>query len=326
MTTARHMIGIDLGGTNMQVGVVSHDGRALASVKRKTKAGEGFEAVLERMAGAVEAACAESNVDRASIAGVGIGAPGVIGADGVVIEAVNLRWNDVALADELSKRVGVPVYVDNDVNVALYGEFIAGAAKGDTHILGVWIGTGIGGALILDGRLYYGKHNTAGEIGHTILMPNHPPGSRSLEHNCSRTAIVDRLVRLIRSNQPSLLVEFSGGDLDDIRSKAIAEAYKRDDPLTVEVVDSAADLLGIAIANAVTLLSLERVVLGGGLTESLGQPLVKRVKESVRRFVFPDLLRGVKIVASELEEVAGVVGAAMLARDRLSLGGEREGT
>lgn len=311
--TADLRIGIDLGGTNMQVGVVSSQARILASVKRKTKPEDGAKGVADRIAAAVEAACAEAGVTLADVGCAGIGAPGVIGDGGVVIEAVNLRWNDVPLADMLTKRLAVPVYVDNDVNVALYGEFAAGAAKGDTHVLGVWIGTGIGGALILDSRLYYGQFNTAGEIGHTILMPNHPPGSRSLEHNCSRTAVVDRLVRLIKSNHASIIPELVGGNLDDIRSKTIAEAYRRQDALTVEVVDSAADLLGIAAANAVTLLSLGRVVIGGGLTDALGGALVKRIRDSARKFVYPAMLRGVKVSASELGGDAGVVGAAMLA-------------
>lgn len=311
-------IGIDLGGTNMQVGVVAPDGQVIASVKRKTRADEGPKAVIQRIAEAVRGVCADAGTDPMALGGVGIGAPGVIGSSGVVIEAVNLRWNNMPLADSLGEVLGLPVYVDNDVNVALYGEFANGAAKDCTHVLGVWVGTGIGGALILDGQLYYGKHNTAGEIGHTILIPNHPPGSRSLEHNCSRTAIVDRLVRLIRSNHKSLITDLAEGDLDNVRSKTIAEAYKSRDPLTMEVVDSAADLLGIAVANVVTLLSLDRVVLGGGLTESLGQALVKRVKDSARRFVYPELLRNVKIVGSELEELAGVVGAAMLARQHVA--------
>ena len=198
------VIGIDLGGTNMQIGVVGEGGKVLGTARKKTKAADGMEAVLARLAEGVNEACVDAKLARESIAAVGIGAPGAVDpVKGVVLEAVNLRWSDVALANILTKKLGVPTFLDNDVNVAVYGENKVGAGKNASDLLGVWVGTGIGGGLILNGELYYGTFMTAGEIGHTILLPNNPPGHRSLEHNCSRTAVVDRLVRLIESNHPS---------------------------------------------------------------------------------------------------------------------------
>ena len=321
--TSGNFAGIDLGGTNMQLGVVAlgskgDDAKLIGEAKKKTKAEEGQEGVIGRIIEGLVEACAVAKISIKDLAGVGIGAPGAVDpADGIVLEAVNLRWKDVALASVLGKRLGVPVFLDNDVNVAVYGEYRLGAGRGCTDLLGVWVGTGIGGGLILKGELYYGHFMTSGEIGHTILFPNNPPGHRSLEHNCSRTAIVDRLIRLIESNRKSSLSKLVDGDLERIKSKSVGKAYEDKDPLTVEVVDDAADMLGVAISNAVTLLSLPRVVLGGGFTEALGAPFVERVQANCRRFAFPDRCKKVVVVESELMDHAGVFGAAMIARERV---------
>lgn len=325
MASRKPVVGIDLGGTNMQVGVVRPDAREvgperaiLGAARQKTKVGDGVEGIVGRLVGAVEKACASADVEISDLGAVGIGAPGAVDPEaGVVREAVNLLWNDVPLGDILGERFGVPVVVDNDVNVALYGEWVLGAARRSEHVLGVWVGTGIGGGLILNGRLYYGHYLTAGEIGHMLLFPRNPVGSRSLEHNCSRTAVVGRIVRMIRANRKSSLTEITGEKYEKIKSKALATAYESGDELTREVVDDAATLLGDAIGGVVTLLSVERVVLGGGLTEAIGAPFVDRVRKATRDIAFPDVCKQVDVVASELLDDAGLLGAAMLAMDTL---------
>lgn len=321
-TPTKPFVGVDLGGTNMQIGVISPDLKLLAPAKRKTKADEGLEGVLGRVVSGVQEACQTAGLRLSDIGGLGIGAPGAIDPyRGMVLEAVNLRWKNVPLADLLEKRLKVPTILDNDVNVAVYGENALGAGNQCANLLGVWIGTGIGGGLILDGKLFYGHFLSAGEIGHTILLPNNPKGNRSVEHNCSRTTVVDRIVRLIRSGQKSSLTDDVGDDLDNIKSKTVAKHYLAGDKLIKEVVDHAADLLGVTVANAVTLLSLERVILGGGLTEAIGKPLVDRVHKAAKDLVFPEACRKFEMVASKLEDNAGVFGAAMLAMERV-----REGT
>ncbi|HZW10377.1 MAG TPA: ROK family protein [Phycisphaerales bacterium] len=325
MAMERPVVGIDLGGTNMQVGVVRPDAREvgagaaiLGTARKKTKAEEGFEVVLDRVVAAVGEACEAAGMKPGDLGGVGIGAPGAVDpATGIVFEAVNLRWKEVELAKVLGEKLGLPVAVDNDVNVAVYGEWVLGAARGATNVLGVWVGTGIGGGLILNGRMFYGHYHTAGEIGHMLIFPNNPPGTRSLEHNCSRTAVVERIVRLIQSNRKSMLSEISGEKYEKIKSRALAQAYAAGDELTREVVDDAARLIGNQIGGIVTLLSLERVVLGGGLTEAIGEPFVARVREATKDIAFPDVCKGVDVVASELLDNAGLLGAAMIAADRV---------
>jgi glucokinase len=328
MAVTKHYVGIDLGGTNMQIGVVGPGMKLLHHAKRKTKADEGTQAIIGRMISGVEEACQAANVLPGDLGGVGIGAPGAVDPGrGVVMEAVNLRWDNLPLADLVAKRLKVPTFVDNDVNVAVVGEHRLGAGKGVNDLMGVWVGTGIGGGLIIGGRLFYGHFLTAGEIGHTILHGHHPRGQRSLEHNCSRTAVVDRLVRLIRANQKSKIVdelrEKAGGseeiEFSKIKSKMLARYYRGgecEDALVIEVLDAAAEDLGVMISNFVTMLSLPRVVLGGGLVEALGKPYVDRVERSVRELAFPDVCRKVEVVASKLADAAGIYGAAMIAMDR----------
>lgn len=318
MPPTKPVVGIDLGGTNVQIGIVGPEHKVIGAAKRKTKPDEGRDAVLARIADGIEEACTQAKTRIGELAGVGIGAPGAIDpATGTVLEAVNLRWNDVPLAKLMGDRLRLPVFVDNDVNVAVYGENKLGAGENARDLLGVWLGTGIGGGLILNGQLYYGTFFTSGEIGHTVLFPGNPPGSRSLEQNCSRTSVVERLVKLIRANRKSVIPSLVDGDLEEVKSKTVAKAYQMGDELTMQVVDNAADLVGIAIANVVTLLSIGRVVLGGGLTEAMGDPLVDRVKKSVRANVFPDKCKQVKVVGTKLLDEAGVLGAALIAYERL---------
>lgn len=325
MTTQRPIVGIDLGGTNMQVGVVRADARRvdaadaiLGTFRQKTKAIDGFDAVVDRLFTAVERACEDAGIGIDELGGVGIGAPGAVDPNtGVVHEAVNLRWTDVPLAKILTDRFGVPTVVDNDVNAALYGEWVLGAAQGAKEVLGVWVGTGIGGALILNSQLYRGHNLTAGELGHMPMFPRNPPGTRTVEHNCSRTTVVTRIVRLILANRTSSLTELTDGRYDKIKSKALATAYNDGDELTREVVDDAAELLGGTIGGVVTLLSLEKVVLGGGLTEAIGEPFVAMVRDAARDVAFPAKCKDIEVVASALLDDAGLIGAAMLAADRL---------
>ncbi|MBX3378554.1 MAG: ROK family protein [Phycisphaeraceae bacterium] len=312
-----YYIGIDLGGTNMQVGVVSSDLKLLSQAKKKTKAEDGVEGVMSRIVEGVVEACSEAKVKLTDLEAIGLAAPGAVDpAEGIVLAADNLRWTDTPAAQILQKRTGVKTYLDNDVNAAVWGENKLGAGKNSKHLLGVWLGTGIGGGLIFNGELYYGPFFTAGEIGHMIALPFNPPGERSLEHNCSRTAVVNRLIKLIKGNRKSKLVDLAEGDLDKIKSKLVAKAYEDKDELTVEVLDSAAELLGITLAGVTTLLSLDRIVLGGGLTEAMGNSWVNLIEQHTRRLAFPERCKQVKVVASTLEDRAGLMGAAMIAMQR----------
>lgn len=315
------IVGIDLGGTNMQIGVVSPQMKIIGREKSKTRPKQGARAVIDRLADDVRSACVQAKIPVHKLGAIGIGAPGAIDPlTGTVLQAPNLRWSKVPLAKMLSQRLGVKkVVVTNDVRAAAIGEHALGAGKGASDLLCVWIGTGIGGGLILNNQIYAGHFNAAGEIGHMTLLPGSPPGSRTLEHNCSRTAIVDRLIRLVRAHHPSMIPHMLDGeamDIDSVKAKIVSIAYAKGDELTRQVVDDAARFLGIAIANLSSALSLQRVVLGGGLSEAMGDTLVRLVRASFIEHVYPHVNRKCEIVKTKLEADAGVFGAAILAGSR----------
>ena len=306
-------LGIDLGGTNIQCGVVVGS-KILQRCGTKTKAHEGSDAVIRRLVKICDKVLDEAKLSRKDVGAVGIGAPGAIDINkGQVIKAVNLGWDDFPLAKVLEAELGLPVVVDNDVNVGAWGEHQAGAGRGFDDLFAIFVGTGIGGGLVLNNQIYHGAQFTAGEIGHTLLRADAGLGRRSVEDLASRTNIVNLLTQLIEGGRPSIITELVGDDYSKIRSKVLGQAIKAQDPLTMEVAQRAATYVGMAIANTVTLLSLPCVVVGGGATEAMGKVWMNWITDAFNRYVFPPELQACRIVASELEDDAGLLGAALMA-------------
>jgi glucokinase len=318
MSDQAPVVGIDLGGTNCQVGVVGGGNELLSRVGSKTMAERGPEGVTKRLAQLVAEALEEASLGIGDVSAVGIGAPGAIDFDtGTVINAPNLRWTSFPLAARLSSLLdGKPVAVENDVNAAVLGENTLGAGRNAPDALGVWVGTGIGAGIILDHKVFHGPLGTAGEIGHQILFPDARPERQRLEQLASRKSVQRIIAESIASGELSAAADLVYGDVDSITPKEIAIAYSDRDPVAVRVVDRAADLAGIAIANAIGLLSIPLVLMGGGLTEALGEPYRQRVADTFRKRLFPaELGERVEFRVTELEADAGLMGAAILARE-----------
>ena len=314
-------IGVDVGGTNMSAAVVDSTNRAIRAVRSRTRAHLGHESVLGRIGKMATLVRKEAGLKRRQIAGIGVGIPAAINIEsGVALDAPNLGWKHLEVRRALEKITGLPTAIDNDVNVAVYGEVKAGAAAGFQDALGIWTGTGVGGGLVLSGSLYYGHHFTAGEIGHTTILPGSGLGRETLEEVASRGAIVRTLRELIQAGQPSMIREMVEGDFDQLKSKVLAEAVLAGDKLAIRVVRDAARFTGIVAANFVTVLSLPCVVLGGGLPTQLGTAWAEWVRESVVEHVWPDELRKVKVVVTQLGDDSGTIGAAIVARERLANG------
>ncbi|MCC6679547.1 MAG: ROK family protein [Phycisphaeraceae bacterium] len=326
MSKQKLSIGVDLGGTNIQCGLVNERGQIVHRGSVKTKPENGQAAVADRIAQIISTVAEQGKKKLAELAGVGVGSAGAMDLDkGIVLESPNLRWKNFPLRKELEKRLGVPVVLDNDVNVGAWGEYKAGAGQGFDDLLAVFVGTGIGGGLVLGGKLYQGHHQTAGEIGFITLDADGGLGRRKLEERASRGAIANRLRRLVETNhRDPVLDELTGGDLGKIRSKLLSEAVKRDSVLVKTVLEEAADDVGVAIASAVSLLSLPCVVLGGGLTEALRGWWLDRVRTSFEKNVFPSNLRACKLRISKLHDNAGVIGAALWARQVLDKNDQKD--
>ena len=309
------VVGVDLGGTNMQAIVVDPTNKIVGRTHARTEPERGADDVIDRLVETVNDACREAGTSLTQIGAVGIAAAGAIDIpNGVILVAPNLHWENLPLLDRLREKIGRPVVLENDVNGAVWGEHHLGAGVGHGDVLGVWVGTGIGGGLILDGHIHHGAFFTAGEIGHTILTPNGETGQRTVEDHCGRIGVIRALREQLDSHPESMLNEVGKGDGVAIDMGMLAEAYAAGDALTQQVVHRAADLLGIAIANWVTVLALDTVIVGGGMTEALGEPYLQQIRRSFEATVFPARSRACRLVSTQLKGDAGPLGAALLAR------------
>ena len=330
MSDTKHdyLLGFDLGGTKMLAMVFDPDFNRLGQKKRKTKADRGAATVVARMIETVDDACADAGIERDQLAAIGIGSPGPLDPyDGVIIHTPNLGFRDFPLRKKMRDEFHVPVVLDNDVNVGTYGEFHFGAGRGLRHVLGLFPGTGIGGGLILDGRIYRGSTGSAGEIGHMILQPDGPLcgcGQRGcLEALASKTSLAKEAVAAASRGRAPTVQEDAGTDLSKARSKALARAFRSGDADMCKAVNHAARYLGIAMANAVNLLNPECIILGGGLVEAMPNVFVDTARDSMREHAMAFPVQDVQVKPAELEDDAVPFGAAKLAAEELAGDGFR---
>ncbi len=317
-----NVVGVDMGGTKILSAVIDAGGNILGTSKVSTGADEGTSVVIDRIAESIRKAINKSNVDKASIQAIGIGAPGPLDPEtGVVIFAPNLGWRDVPLKAELQARTGLPTFVDNDVNVGTLGEHAFGAAQGVQNVVGIFVGTGIGGGIILKGELFHGASKTAGEIGHIIVKADGPRcgcGTRGcLEAIASRTAMAKQFRKAIRKKgKKSVLTKLTNGDLSVIRSGVLVKAIRAKDKLTLKVFKKATKYLGIGIGSVVNFLNPDMIVLGGGVVEALDDTFIDNIRAYAEKYALPNTLNGVQIVRAKLGDNSGILGAAALARQR----------
>ncbi len=310
--------GVDLGGTNIAFGVVSADGATrLPILSKPTEAKRGADRVLDNIVSGIDQiiddACVATGATRADFLGVGLGAPGPLDrARGVVVIAPNLGWHDYPLRDNVAARVALPVTLDNDANCATLGEWWLGAGRGAHNMIGITIGTGIGGGLILNGELYHGSSDVAGEVGHMTIETQ---GRRCscgnygcLEAYASGTAIAERAREALFHDGDSLMPMLVGGDPAAITAQTVFAAAIRGDPLALEVVRETARFLGAGVANLLNAFNPEVVVLAGGVAAA-GDNLFVPLLNEVRRRAFRPAWESVRIVPGELAGAAGVVGA-----------------
>jgi len=325
----RYIIGVDLGGTNIVAGAMPEDGsREIAVRSEPTRADQGADAVVDSIGRMIETVIsetiAETNAKREDFAGVGIGSPGPLDRErGIVIVTPNLGWRNFPLRDEISKRVELQASLDNDANCATLGEWWCGAAKGGRHVIGITIGTGIGGGLILDGRLFHGASDVAGEIGHTTIDST---GRRCkcgnygcLEAYASGPAIAERAREALAGGEPSILPKLVDDDLSKITAQLVYDAAKKDDDVARQVVRETANFLGAGVANLLNIFNPDVVVIAGGVTQA-GAPLFEPLRAEVRRRAFRPAVEACKILPGTLRGSAGVVGAVATFKQQV-LGG-----
>lgn len=309
-------VGVDLGGTNLHAAIAGADGRTVVERSVPTLSHEGPSAVLTRMAQLVDA-LAEAAGQRPVACGVGV--PGLLDlAAGATRFLPNLptNWRDVPMRDMLAPQIGCPVYLLNDVRTATLAELMFGRGRQANTMAFFSIGTGIGGGVVVDGKLRLGPLGAAGELGHQIILPDGPRcgcGSRGcLEAVASASAIAAEGVRLLLSGQAPKLHEIVDGDAGRVSTKTMAQAAREGDTRVAEAIVRAAEYLGLGVANVVVTLHPDLVVLGGGAA-AIGDLLFDTVRATVRERIGMFPTDGVQIEPSLLGDTAGVVGAVALA-------------
>lgn len=322
----RFILGIDIGGTNLVVGSVAEDGSVLHALDSEaTHAEAGATAVLDRLVALAERTIARTRreVPGAEIIGVGVGAPGPLDTkSGIVLLTPNLGWVNMPLRQIIHDRLGLPAALDNDANCAVLGEWWVGAARGARHAIGITIGTGIGGGLILEGKLYHGASDVAGEIGHTTIDTE---GRRCkcgnygcLEAYASGPNIAMRAIEAVEAGAPSSLSALVGTK-QPITAQTVYEAAQKGDELALEVVNDTAKFLGAGIANLLNIFNPEVVVVCGGVTLAGGH-LFTPLRREVARRAFRPAVQACRIVPGELINTAGVYGAARVFLDQTGAG------
>jgi glucokinase len=314
-----HIVGVDLGGTKILAAVFDAKHRLLAREKLSTKPELGADGVIERVTSCINEALAVAAIPHSAVAAVGVGIPGLIDTAGQLVHvAPNLRWHDVPAGKLLGKRLKIPVVLVNDVQAGTLAVKEAGAGRKLTDFICMFIGTGIGGGLVIRGEPYRGIAGLAGEIGHMVVVAHDGPrcgcGNRGcLEAVASRSAIVRRVVAAMEKGRKSVVKNLSDGDPARIRSRILAEAYREGDKVVTEIIHDACDYIGIGAANLINLLNPQAVILGGGLIEALGDRMLPRITKSAVAHTIAASPNRVRIKDSGLGDDAGILGAALAA-------------
>ena len=316
---SEYIVGVDFGGTKILAAVFDSSLECIGKSKNSTKAQRGKDVVIERLARTIEDAVDECDLKMEQVKAIGIGAPGAVNSEeGKVLFAPNLGWEDVPLQKELEKKLKVPVFLENDANVCTLGVYEAELKCKPRNVVGVFIGTGIGGGIILEGKLFTGFNKTAGELGHMILEVNGPKcscGNKGcFEALASRTALFRQIEAAVKEGQKTILTEMLGPDLKNLRSGDLRKAIRRGDKFVDKLVEDAAEYTGIAVSNLINIFNPEVIVLGGGVIDALEDEMMAIITETAREFSLTGTAKGIQIVATKLGDDAGITGAAVLAR------------
>jgi glucokinase len=308
----KYVVGIDLGGTKISTALSTFGGEIIKNLVVSTKAQEGAASVLNRIIGTIENVLTEANVTINDVEAIGIGSPGPLDANkGIIITTPNLPFKNYNVVKPIKDKFNIPVYLDNDANVAAIGEYMFGAGKGKENIVYFTVSTGIGGGAILNGNIYRGNTCNALEIGHSTVEPNGPRCNCGnlgcLEAVSSGTAIGKRGAEAVSTN-----VETSLRKYENVTSYEVFKEAEAGDEVSKDIIDNALNYLGIGVANAVAIFDPQMVIIGGGVTQ-VGDLLFDKVRQIVNKRCFKNMAESCEIVPAGLGTDAGVVGAVALA-------------
>lgn len=309
-------VGVDLGGTNIAVGLVDENSILKYHKSTPTRAERGSKEVIKDIIKLINEAIRDYGINKETVKAIGIGVPGIAEPNsGEVIYCVNLGWNNVPLKQDLEKELNIPVFVDNDATVAGLAEYKIGAMRNCESGVFITLGTGVGGGIVINGKVRSGFNGVGSEIGHMIVGENFYPcncgRNGCLETFTSSTALINYTIKLISEGNETSIVNKAKGSLQDINGKIIFEAAKEGDYVANKAVDRLVKYLAIGITNIINIIDPEIIALGGGLSGA-GDFLLAKVREEVERVRYMKMIPIGKIVLATLGNEAGIIGAAAL--------------
>jgi len=316
----RYAIGIDIGGTNVPSAIIDENGKIIHTIHKKTVANEGPDGVIQRIIDSVNDLVKYFNesIKDGKLIGVGIGAPGTLDhKKGMVITSPNLpNWKNIPLVDRISSKIKMPVFIDNDANCAAIAEHWIGAAKGTQNAILLTLGTGVGGGIIINNKIYRGSHGTAGELGHITISIN---GNKCacgnfgcLEAYASANAAIARAKEKLKSNDA--VSSLKTKEPSDITAKEIYLHAEQGDKLAQSVLIESGMFLGIGIATFANIFDPDTIIIGGGFAGAEKYLIPAAIDEAYKRS-FRSIMDNIKITAAKLGNNAGMIGAAKLAFD-----------
>ena len=307
----KYCFGVDIGGTFVKLGLFTAEGELLDKWQIPTRREDESSHVLPDIAAALEAKLEEKGIAKADVAGIGFGTPGPVTEDGVAVCPANLDWVNKPVAKELTELTGLPARGGNDVNVAGLGEMWRGGAKGYKNVVVVPIGTGVGAAIICNGKIITGARGAAGEVGHIHVDDEiqEPCGCKAVgcvEQFSSATGLVRMAKKAITESDRATTLR----DLEEVTAKDVIDAAKVGDAVADEIFDKFCDYLGYSLAATAAVIDPEIFIIGGGVSKA-GQVLVDRVQGYFKKYAWPGI-RGIKFALAELGNDAGIYGAASM--------------
>ena len=311
-----YRIGIDLGGTNIAVGVVDDNYKIIGEAKIKTNAPRPADEICDDIANAVNMAISNAKITMDDIGFVGIGAPGSINPiTGIIGFSNNLGFENTPIVKMLEDRLNKKVIIDNDANAAAVGEMLAGAGVGCNNIVAVTLGTGVGGGTIIDGKMLLGTNFAGGELGHTVIVLNGEQctcGRRGCwEAYASATALVKQTKAKMLENKDSKMWEIVNGDLEKVNGKTAFDAIRLNDKAGIEVVDQYCDYVACGVINLINVFQPTVVCIGGGVSKE-GDVLISRINKHLDERFSKNIDKQSIVKAAVLGNDAGIIGAAML--------------
>ncbi len=316
---------LDIGGTKILGAVFDRKGKILFREKKKTKAENGRDQIEERIIYVIDRLIEDSKTGGNDIVAISAGAPGVIDSQEAIIKyAPNLPWKDYDIGAVMRERFGVPFYIGNDVNTGMYGEFRFGAAKGVKNAVGLFIGTGLGGGLVINGKIYTGSGYAGAELGHMCLDPEGPYcncGLRGcLEAYVSKIAMMKEIRRQLEAGRQSVLSELIDMHREVFKSKYLRQALDEEDGLALEILERTVYYLACGAGSLASIFNPDVLVLGGGVMEAAGDYILPRFGESIKRFSWSECTEGMKITQAQLGDDSILYGALAVILDRMEDG------